>query len=143
MKDFEFAKKVKRHRNIIPRIKTENYDISVLILPVAPFLIAIDKFNMWRYNRRVWDEKKATKVLNYFLPYVLEYDEADDAYYYYLEWYTDRRSIAKKVPLRLRKWTRKFGFEIIRFLINGYEKSGFTKTIVNDSGSWVKFVKNT
>ena len=40
--------------------------------------------------------KKATKVLDYFLPYVLEYDEESQAYYYCMDWIYSGSDMAKK-----------------------------------------------
>lgn len=141
MKNFEYAKNKKRIIKM-PTIETNNYSIPLWALPIAPFIIAYDKFDKWNYKRQNWDEKKATKVLNYFLPYVIEYDKEKQAYYYCMDWRYRGSDIAKKVPIGLKKWTKKFGFETLNYLENTYEKTDFLKTIEKDyNGTWIKFEK--
>lgn len=141
MKNFEYAQK-KEKTFKMPTIKFDIYNIPLWALPIAPIIIIYDKFNKWNYIHQLWDEKKATKVLDYFLPYALEYDKENQSYYYCMEWryYSD---ISKKAPIGLKKWSTKFYNEIFNYLKNGYEKIGFLKTIEKDCGdTWIKFEKN-
>lgn len=89
--------------------------------------------------------KKATKVLDYFLPYALEYDEENQAYYYCMDWIYSGLDIAKKVPIGLKKWTKIFSYKILDYLKNTYEKTGFIKSIEEDCNCgylWIKFKKS-
>lgn len=143
MKNFEYAKNKKRIIKM-PTIETNNYSIPLWALPIAPFVIVYDKFNKWNYNHLIWDEKKATKVLDYFLPYALEYNKENQAYYYCMDWDFYGLSIAKKVPIGLKAWTKKFSYEILNYLKTTYEKTGFLKTIEKHYADdiWIKFEKN-
>lgn len=143
MKTFEYAQNKNNKKFFeMPKIKTTNYEIPLLVLPIAPFLIAYDKFDKWNYNRQEWSEEKATKVLNYFLPYVLEFAEEDNAYYYSTDWSYTGWNIAKKVPFGLKKWAKKFGYQTLKYLEEGYENAEFSKSI--EKGyfeTWIKFEK--
>ena len=50
MKTFEYAqtKNIKKSFKM-PSIKFNKYDIPLWVLPIAPFIIAFDKFNNWNY----------------------------------------------------------------------------------------------
>lgn len=116
MKNFEYAKikaETKEKTFKMPTIKTNTYNIPLWALPIALFVIVYDKFNEWNYNRLIWDEKKATKVLDYFLPYALEYNKENQAYYYCMNWGYYGLSVAKKVPIGLKAWSKKFSYEIL------------------------------
>lgn len=141
MKDFNFAKDKKKKKIFhIPTIKTKEYEFKVWILPIAPFFIAYDKIDKWNYNRQAWSEEKAKKTLNYFLPYVLEYVEEDNAFYYCTDWRYSSEDIAKRVPFGLRKWVKKFKYQILEYLETRYENPKFTKSIEKDSyETWIKF----
>lgn len=134
MKSFEYAK-YKNNRNAfsVPSIKWKDNTIPFYTLPIAPFIIVNAKFKNWSYNRLKWSEEKAETVLNYFLPYELRYEEEYDCYYFNMGWdYTAKNRIASRVPFYLKKWTRKFKHEILRYLEDKYENPEFTKTIVKD-----------
>lgn len=143
MKDFEYAR-TKKKAFKMPTIEITNYNIPLWALPFAPFAIIYDKIDKWNYAHQTWDEKKATKVLDYFLPYVLEYDEKNQAYYYCTDWRYNGSDIAKKVPIRLKKWTKIFSYKILNYLKSTYEKESFIKSINDDNYGycWIEFKKN-
>ena len=143
MKTFEYAQTKNTKKSFkMPNIKFDKYDIPLLALPIAPFVIACDKFNDWNYRRQEWSEEKATKALNYFLPHVLEFVEEDNAYYYCTNWHYDGWNIAKKVPFGMKKWAKKFGYETLKYLEEGYENAEFSKSIEKDyCDTWIKFEK--
>lgn len=143
MKTFEYAQTKNNKKTFkMPSIKTANYNIPLWALPIAPFVIIYDKFNKWNYNRQQWSEAKATKALNYFLPYVLQFVEEDNAYYYNTDWRYNGWDIAKRVPFGMKKWAKKFGYKILLFLENGYENEHFSKSIGKDYPEiWLKFEK--
>ena len=76
----------KKSKKFNPYISIGNYKVFVLGLPIFPFFVIWKKLKDWNYQRMKWDEKKATKILDYVLPKTLEWDEEDNAFYYYLEW---------------------------------------------------------
>lgn len=141
MKNFDYAKKNNKKWFKIPCIKTKNYEFNIFALPIVPFVIAFSKFKEWEYDKLVWDEKKAKKALDYFLPYVLEYIKSEKTYYYCMEWHYDGFSISKRAPFYLKSWVKKFGYQIFVYLKDDYEKIGYTKIIEkkNYYETWIKF----
>ena len=68
----------------------------------------------------------------------------DNAYYYCTSWHYSGRNIAKKVPFSMKKWTKKFGYEILKYLEDSYENAEFSKSIEKDYyDTWIKFEKRT
>ncbi len=140
MKSFEYAKNKENKKFKMPVVKMGEYRVYLWALPIAPFAIAYDKLQTWAYNRRVWNDKKATKVLDYVLPYILEYVEEDNAYYYCMDWGT--YNLWKKAPIISRAWARKFSNRLQHYIKDYYEKEGFVKTVESDGyDTWVKFVE--
>ena len=78
--------------------------------------------------------------MNYILPYVLDWVEEDNAYYYCMDWsYT---ILWEKAPFTMRKWVGKFGIELHHFVKDGYQPEGYKKTVENDGyETWIKFEK--
>lgn len=140
MKDFEYAKK-KNNSKKWYIIRGKKYSFYIWALPLVPFAIACDKVSKWASNRRKWNEKTACKVLDYVLPYRLEWVEEDNAFYYSMDW--DYSSLWKEAPLYLRKWAKKFGYKIHKFIEEGYQKKGYSKSVEKDpyETGWIKFQK--
>lgn len=141
-KDFSYAKtrQEKQSRKKWWIINGKKYSYYIWALPLIPFVILYDKISDYLYARRVWDEEKAIKVLDRVLPHVLEWVEEDEAYYYCMDWgYSNLWRIA---PLTMRKWARKFSYNLHQFIKNGYQKDGYEKTIEGDRyETWIKFKK--
>lgn len=141
MKDFEHAKnrdnKSKKKWYVIHGKK---YSFYIWALPIVPFVMGYNKVSNWAYNRRVWDEKTAHKVLDYVLPYILEWVEEDNAFYYSMDW--GYSNIWRKAPWYLHKWAKKFDYKLHAFIEEGYNKEGYSKTVEKDwYETWVKFQK--
>lgn len=142
MKNFEYAKAKKEKKKFkMPTVVIGKYEYNIwamLLFPLILISLLVDKIKDWNYNRLEWSTEKATKVLDNWLPYVLEYDEG--AYWYCTDWNTGSWNIAKKVPIGLKQFTTKFTVKIFAYLRNEYEKMGFEKTIEeNDYESLIKF----
>lgn len=143
MKTFEYAKTKKEKKKFkMPTVKIGKYDFYIwafLFFPIIFILLLVDKIHDWSYNRLKWSEEKAKKVLDYWLPYVLSYD--DGAYWYCTSWHYPGWQIAKRAPIGLKKWTKKFGYELRDYLEKGYEKDGFDRTIIEEywDEHWIKF----
>ncbi len=141
MKDFEYAKnKQTQKRKKWWVIKGKQYSYYIWALPLIPFVTLANKYKDWSYSRRVWSDGKATKILDYVLPYVLEYVEEDDAYYYCMQWYTT--SLWRRAPYFSRGWAKKFSSKLHSFIEEGYNKDGYIKTVEKDFyETWIKFQK--
>lgn len=142
-KDFSYAKmrQEKQSRKKWWIINGEKYSYYIWALPFIPFVLLYDKISDYLYARRVWSEEKAIKVLDHVLPHVLEWVEEDDAYYYCMDW--GYSNLWRTAPLTMRKWARKFGFNLHQFIKTNYQKDGYEKTIEGDRyETWVKFKKH-
>lgn len=147
MKNFEYAKAKKEKKKFkMPTVVIGEYEYNIwamLLFPLILISLLVEKIDNWNYNRLKWSEEKAKKVLDHWLPYVLEYDE--DAYWYYTGWRHNGWDIAKRAPIGLKKWTKKFGYKLCGYLENGYEKDGFDRTIIEEYWNehwdeyWIKF----
>lgn len=139
MKSFEYAKtKKNKPKKKWYVIHGKKYSFYIWALPLVPFVMAYDKIAEWAYNRRVWNEQTARDILNRVLPYVLEWVEEDNAYYYCMDW--GYSSIWRKAPFTKRKWAKKFDYKLHHFVKEGYEHPNYAKTIENDGyETWVKF----
>ena len=136
MTNFDKAKSKSKKRWWVIRIG--NYDFYLWGLPFVPFVLLKDEFDEWRYFRLEWSNDRATKVLNKLLPKMLEWNEEDKAYYFCMDW--DYFNYHLYVPLRHRKWVRKFSSRLREFVRDGYEHPLYVKEIENDGyDEWVKF----
>ena len=143
MKNFDEAKKrvTKVRRRPWYVVNFKNYSIYIWVLPLVPFLLCVKRFQDWRYNRLVWSEETATKVLDKILPKVLNYEAEENAFYYNLDWTYCR--FEHKAPFGYKKWTSKFSYDLKEFLKDGYENANYTKTVDEDRSYygdiWVRF----
>ena len=144
MTKFDKAKKrVSRNRRMKrfhPYVYINDFEIFILALPLVPFVVAWEKFKDWNYQRMKWDKERAVKVLDYVLPRTLEWNEEDNAFFYYLGW--SPSMISNNARIIDKKWCRKFEYELRSFIGKGYENPNYTKTIEEDyDNDWVKFVE--
>lgn len=130
------AKKVKKG---LPRICIGDYQVVFFALPLLPFVMALDAFHDWQYNRLVWSTEKATKVLDAILPRVLEWVEEDNAFYYCNDW--GGIVLRENCPWRYKKWAKKYSWKLHDFITDGYQNPDYDKTVENDGFGeiWVKF----
>lgn len=134
---FEIQKKSNRKPWYI--IHGKKYSYHIILLPILPFVVLSDKIHDYNYKKMVWDETKATKVLNKVLPKVLEYLKEEKAFYYCMEWRT--YDLHHNAPIGYKKWAKKFAFQLQKFIENGYENPDYIKTVEKDEycDTWVKF----
>lgn len=140
MKDFEYAKKKNAHKRKRRWwvVSCGRYEVYLWALPLYPLFLLSEKIKDWQYERLVFTEERANRVLDYALPRVLEYIAEEDAYYFNTCWNLGK----KNVPWHLRAWTRKFHSKLIDFLIDTYQKDGYKKEYEKDYfDNWVKFTK--
>lgn len=142
MKDFEYAKKQAekqaKKKKMRWWVRIGNDRVYIWALPLYGFVILADKFDNWKYNRLIWDEAKAQKVLDYALPKTLEYIAEEDAYYFNTCWNLGK----KNVPWYLRSWASKFANKLTDYLVDTYQKDGYEKEFIEDDyDNWVVFRK--
>ena len=138
MASFDKAK-VKKVKKGLPRISVGDYKVLTFALPLLPFVMALDAFHDWQYNRLVWRAEKATKVLNAILPKVLEWVEEDNAFYYCTDW--NGSILRDAAPLRYKKWVKKYYWKLHDFVEDGYQNPDYDKTVESDvfGDVWIKF----
>lgn len=138
MASFDKAK-VKKVKKGLPRISVGDYEVLIFALPLLPFVMALDAFHDWQYNRLVWRAEKATKVLNTILPKVLEWVEEDNAFYYCTGW--NGSILRDAAPLRYKKWVKKYYWKLHDFVEDGYQNPDYDKTVESDASGdvWIKF----
>lgn len=138
MAKFEKAKKVKKEKRAWGRVRIGQYQPYFWAVPALPFYHFWNKFNQWKYDRLVWDEERATKVLDKILPTKLDYDEENKAFYYCMEW--SWWGLWEYAPLKDREWAKKFCSKLHPFILEGYENADYIKTVEKDwNDTWVKF----
>ena len=119
-------------------IDGKKYSYYIWALPLLPFVVLYDALEERANKRRVWSAERATKVLNYVLPKVLEWVEEDKAYYYCMDWGTS--DLWRKAKRRDRKWARKWEYDLRDFIKEGYENENYSKSVEKDYyDTWVKF----
>ena len=131
MAKFEKVKKVKKDWG---RVRVGQYQAYFWALPILPFYHFWKKFKEWKYDRLVWDEERATKVLNKILAKKLDWDEEDEAFYYCMGW--GRNNFDRYVPFWHKKWTRKFSTKLHYFVQDGYQNADYVKTVIKPDNSW-------
>lgn len=140
MTKFDKAKQNNTKKKINLKVKIGEYKIVFWLLPIFPIFLGVKKIKDWHYNSLIWNEEKATKVLDKVLPKVLEWVEKENAYYYCINW--DCFHMYTKAPFYYRRWAKKFARKLQAFVENGYENKNYTKTIEKDyCDTWVKFIE--
>ena len=117
----------------------EEFYINPFLIPVAIVVGTAEYIDNKYYESLEWSDEKATKLLNRTLPYVLEWVEENNAYYYCMNWGCGYFS--KRAPFGYRRWGVKFYSDIIDFIKDGYENPNYCKTVEKDKYGdvWVKF----
>jgi len=106
--------------------------LRVILFPLWIGSILLKKIRAWLNSREVWNEERATKILNYYIPRASEWDAKDKSFYFFdngLGWnYRLAKRYLKRKDRRFWKvhcaW---WGGEMRRFLIDKFELEGFTK----------------
>ena len=105
--------------------------MRVIFFPIWIYSLISD----WNYTRTTWDEKRADKILNYYIPQVSDWNPKKKHFYFFdngMGW--DGYAI-KRLKIRDRIFWRKFKWEIREYLINKFELEGFKKEVI-DTYDW-------
>lgn len=139
MTKFDKAKTIKKQRAEMKRITIGEYKVPWLELPIFLFCLAILKIDEWYHDNLVWDETRATKVLDKTLPKVLDWIEEENVYCYCMDW--GNTHLYTRAPKFHKAWARKFSGRLQYFIRDGYENKNYIKTIEKDfyDDEWVKF----
>lgn len=139
--DKAFTKKPARKKEWY-MIHGKKWTYPFWLAPIVPFAILEDKIRDWRYNRLVWNEERAQRVLEYAFPNKAEIDRENQSIGRYLRsfWF-DWYKFAKR---RDKRWCKKFNIQLREYCINTFQMDGYTKEvdIENEEWTWVGFKKN-
>lgn len=115
------------------------FKTNVMLVPLAVVLGTIAHLKDKYYNSLEWSEEKATKLLDRTLPKVLEWVEEDNAYYFCMNW--NSSYFTDSAPIGFRTWGRKYNYQVVQFIKNGYQNEYYYKTVEIDryDDEWVKF----
>lgn len=112
-----------------------------IAVPVYHLAQIMNKYNNWKYNSMVWDERKANKVIEAVLSKMGNYH--DNAIWYHTGWWDT--IWWNKSPRRYREWADKHKHNLKKYIVEEYEPAGFEKIIKDDCYSvgekWVGFKK--
>ena len=136
---FDKAQEVKTRKGL-KKYRVGKYVFNIFQAPLVPIVFVVDKIRDYRYNKCVWGEEKATKMLDKILPKVLEYVEEENVYYYCCDW--SRSGLIDKASMKDKMWVKKFIGQLVDYLENGYENENYIKTIEKDYyEKWIKFAE--
>jgi hypothetical protein len=144
--DKAFTNKPKKNRKPWYIINTKKYSYHIIVLPLIPFCWLYDKISKWAEDRRVWDKKRAEKIIARVFPLIAEVDKEEGTltrafrtWHFGDTWKYKCRCIDKK-------FAKKFDQKITDYLKEEFEMEGYTKIIEEDDCSnewyWVTFKKN-
>lgn len=122
--------------------------LRVVFFPVWGIEVAHEKYNAWANARQEWNEERAQKILNYFIPRVAEWDKEDQLFYFFdngMGWNYRRKYINRKDRRFWKIHARSFGSNMRKYLIEKFELEGFTKEIGEcwNGRTEVSFILNT
>ena len=121
----------------------------VVLFPVRLGIQAWNKINSHLNAKQKWSEKRATEILNYYIPRRAEWDEEDQCFYFFDNGMGWNIKLAKRyLKLKDRRFWKVncawWGSKMRKFLMNKFELEGFTKELGNCSNGWtdVTFILN-
>lgn len=119
--------------------KGQHFHVNILLVPLAIVVGIYDHCKNKYYHNLEWDEKKAEKLLDKSLGKVLEWDENACAYWFCMNW--NSAYLREKAPFGMRTWAKKYNYETIKYLENGYHHPKYRKLVEIDEwgDKWLKF----
>ena len=117
--------------------------LRVVLFPIWVGSILFEKSRAWLNNRQKWSEKRATEILNYYIPRVSEWNEKDKCLYFFdngLGWnYCLAKRYLKRKDRRFWKVHCTWWHGKMRtLLMEKFELEGFTKKLGNCSQEWTE-----
>jgi hypothetical protein len=117
--------------------------LRVILFPIWIIEVLKDKIQKWLNSREQWNEDRAKKIFNYYIPRRASWDNENKEFYFFDNGYGWSLHLAKRY---LKRKDRRFwklhcglwGRTIRDYLINNFELEGFTKEIGNCSDGWTE-----
>lgn len=128
-KDTAFKKWWKKNRYIVMRI---------IFFPIWAYIWCNQKVEPWLNSRNSWNENRANKILNYYIPRYAEWDKESKTFYLFDNGYGWSMATKKYIKLKDRRFWKLYTFccggKIRDYLINTFELEGFTKEVEDTDG---------
>lgn len=94
-----------------------------LLFPLWLAGIIVEKVNKKLYDATKWDEERAIKILNYYVPKRSNWNEDDKTLYFFSNGY----AMSKDIKRKDRRFWNKHRIKIRDLLIDKFEIEGFEK----------------
>lgn len=115
-----------------------NYIVfRIIFFPIWIITLGYDKINNYLNSCNQWDEKRADKILSYYIPRYSDWNEENKTFYFFDNGYGWMIGCAKKfLKLKDRRFWKNnayvWGGKIRNYLIKDFELEGFTKKIIEE-----------
>lgn len=144
------AMQSKREHKVRKWWRKNGYKIwRVVLFPLWAGEILWNEINTWLNRKEVWNEERANKILNYYIPRRSEWNEAEQCFYFFDNGMGWCIAYAKKF---LRRKDRRFwevnsgwwGGKMREYLVENFQLEGFTKKVLmDDEWTEISFNLNT
>lgn len=111
----------------------------VILFPIWIVTIIKDKTNKWLNSRQVWNEERAKKIFNYYIPRRAEWDNETKSFYFFdngYGWGKSARRYLKRKDYRF--WKVHSNSKMRYYLIEQFELEGFAKEVGDCSQGWTE-----
>ncbi len=117
--------------------------LRVILFPFWIGSLMLKKIHVWLNSKENWNEERAAKILNYYIPRNSEWDAENKTFYFYDNGLGWNIKLAKKyLKLKDRRFWKVncawWGGEMRSFLMDKFELEGFTKELGNCSDGWTE-----
>ena len=117
--------------------------MRVVLFPIWSCVWAHGKIKNHLYAQLEWSEKRAHRILSYYVPRFAHWDAEDKSFYFAdngLGWSMTCHRM--KVKLRDRSWWKKYtsgwGGKVRTYLLEKFELEGFIKEVGDTDDSWTE-----
>lgn len=113
--------------------------MRVVLFPIWLTICAKEKIESHLNNKQEWNEERADKILNYYIPRYSEWNKEEKEFYFFDNGYGWNIGLAKR---HLKRKDRRFWkvnhYRIRNYLIESFELEGFTKEILSTTEGWTE-----
>ncbi len=118
----------------------------VVLFPLWALALLKDKITAHLNSRQEWDEERANKILNYYIPRRSEWIEKEQCFYFFDNGMGWNLALAKRF---LKRKDRRFwkvncgwwGGKMREYLVEKFQLEGFTK-VVGTCDDWTEMIFN-
>lgn len=114
--------------------------LRIIFFPIWIILIIHEKIIKWLNSRQFWNEERAKKILDYYIPRKSDWNNEDKTFYFFdngLGWGIIAKKYLKRKDYRF--WNINH-CRIRSYLIQDFELEGFTKEKGECSEGWTELI---